>query len=254
MKAPSFLLVDVGNTRTKWAVGQHGTHKLSHFGSCATADLTIAKIQALARRHSESPAVLACVVPKHIPSFRSVFARRLFVVRGDRPELGLAFNYPHPAEIGADRLAAAVAAHARNKFPVIIIQCGTATAYTMLDANGAVCGGAIAPGLEAQARGLLGTTAQLPPTTLSRKGRAPSALARSTRDAIRSGLLLSFQGGVRETIIQLKIDLATRRPISVLLTGGNAPLLPMLAGLRHEPLLVFAGLRIIGERVFPGHE
>ena len=247
------LLIDAGNTRTKWAVSASSAARFTGLGEMATADVTRARILALGRGHPGAAIALACVVPRLMPLFRSAFGSRLCVVSGSRPDLDLKFDYPNPSEVGADRLAAAVAVHARGNFPAIIVQCGTATAYTVLNAQGAFSGGAIAPGLEAQARGLLGSTAQLPAVAL-RSGKMRTAIARNTRDAIRAGLLLSFQGGIRETLQRLQRDLASRRPVTIFISGGAADLVPDFDGARREPLLVFEGLRIIGHRVFAGHE
>jgi type III pantothenate kinase len=170
------------------------------------------------------------------------------VVDGKSPALGLPFDYPKPAELGADRLAAAVAVHAEGAWPAIIVAAGTATAFTVLDARGRLCGGAISAGLEAQLAALLGATAKLPAVSLHPPKRA---LGRSTQEAIRSGLIHSFRGGVKEMVRQLAAGLGgARRPV-VLLTGGNAPQLKgALDGpVQMRPLLVFEGLRIIGARL-----
>jgi type III pantothenate kinase len=157
----------------------------------------------------------------------------------------LRFHYPKPAEIGVDRLAAAVTAHEEGKWAVIVISCGTATAFTVLDAKGRLCGGVIAPGLQTQLAALLGATAQLPETTL----RMPrSALARSTQDAIRAGVMLNFQGGVKEIIHRLSEALPGRGRPHILVTGGNASYLDLDLPFTLRPLLVFEGLRMIGLR------
>src|ERR1019366_6094518 len=171
------------------------------------------------------------------------------VVTGNSRALGLVFEYPRPVEIGADRLAAAVAVHARGRYPAIIVACGTATAFTVLDAKGRLCGGVIAPGLQAQLAALLGATAQLPATVL-RKPR--SALARSTQDAIRAGVMFTFQGGVKEVIQQLCNALPGEPAPHILLTGGNALHLTdcLEISFKLRPLLVLEGLLIIGTRLF----
>jgi type III pantothenate kinase len=246
--APAFLLIDVGNTRLKWATASaRGPIRIA--GDVATKEVTSAWIRSLAQKFPKYHLVLASVVPKMVPAFRRAFLKRIEVVTGNSDALGLAFDYPKPAELGADRLAAAVAAHAQGDYPAIIVACGTATAFTVLDAKGRLCGGAIAPGLQAQLAALLGATAQLPTTTL----RPPrSALGRSTQDAIRAGVMLNFQGGIKEIIHELSKTLPGRRRPQVLITGGNARHLTGNLGLpaKLRPLLVFEGLLIIASRVF----
>jgi type III pantothenate kinase len=246
-----FLLVDAGNTRVKWALaGRSGIIRPQ--GEMTTASATATKIGALARRHKVPHVILACVVPNLVPAFQRAFAKRLYHVTGKAvANLGLHFDYPKPQEIGADRLAAAVVAQEEGHWPAIVISCGTATAFTVLDGRGRLQGGAIAPGVRAQLAALSTAAAQLPDVAL----RAPrSPLARSTVEAMRSGVVHSFRGGVKEIVEQLTLALPTTLPPRLLLTGGDAALLADVAGLRAElrPLLVFEGLRIIGNRAFPG--
>jgi type III pantothenate kinase len=247
--APEFLLIDIGNTRLKWAVARsRGPVRVA--GDIATRNATAAWIRTLSQKYPDHPTILASVVPKMLPGFRRAFSRRLFEINTTLPELGLCFHYPKPAEIGADRLAAAVAAHAPGRFPTIIVACGTATAFTVLDAKGRLCGGAIAPGLQTQLAALLGATAQLPATAL----RPPrNALAKSTQDAIRTGVMLNFQGGAKEIIHQISAALPGRKKPHIILTGGHADKLAGSLDLPHtlRPLLVFEGLRIIGNRICP---
>ena len=247
-----FLLIDVGNTRLKWAVaGEKWPGRV--VGDIATSEASPAYITKLAEKYPGRPTILACVVPRLAPAFRRSFGARLVEVNASLPELstvgGFYFNYPKPGEIGADRLAAAVAVHAWGQYPAIIVACGTATAFTVLDAKGRLCGGAIAPGLQTQMSALLGKTAQLPATKL----RQPkTALAKSTQDAIRAGVMLNFQGGAAEIIRHLCLALGGKRKPQVILTGGNASALAhnLDVPFTLRPLLIFEGLLIIGFRVF----
>jgi type III pantothenate kinase len=243
-----FLLIDAGNTRVKWAVARAGG-SIRVTGGMATKEMTGAQVRELAREFPDHATVLSSVVPKLVPFFQRAFGRRLHVVTGTSPALGLSFDYPKPGEIGADRLASAAAAHAQGRFPVVTVNCGTATAFTVLDAKGRLCGGVIAPGLRAQLSSLLGATAQLPATKLHAPRRA---LGSSTEDAIRAGVVLNFIGGVKEIVSRLTEALPGRPEVRIILTGGNAPYLlkalPFPA--EHQPLLVFEGLRMMGARIF----
>jgi type III pantothenate kinase len=242
----NLLLVDLGNTRIKWATAQ-GRARLRVEGEHPTAKLTATWISRLAKRHPRHHLVLASVVPRWNAAFVRAFWDRATIVSGKLPALKAHFAYPNPAELGSDRIAAAFAAQVSGLFPAIIVACGTATAYTVLDAKGRLCGGAIAPGLQAQLDALLGATAQLPATVL----RMPrSALAKSTRDAIRAGVILSFQGGIKETVARLSATLSRGTKPHLILTGGNAKLAAQALGgkVTLRPLLVLEGLLIMGER------
>ena len=242
----NLLLVDLGNTRIKWATAQ-ARARLRVAGGHPTTKLTSAWINRLAKRHPIHHLVLASVVPRWNATFARAFRGRVTILSGKLSALKPCFAYPNPAELGADRIAAALAAQAAGLFPAIIVACGTATAYTVLDAKGGLSGGAIAPGLQAQLDALLGATAQLPATTLRMPRRA---LAKSTRDAIRAGVILSFQGGIKETVAQLSATLPRGRKPRLILTGGNAKLAAQALGGKAmlRPLLVLEGLLIMGER------
>lgn len=243
----SFLLIDAGNTRVKWATaGPRGSIRVA--GHIETHRATAAWARTLAYRFPREQVVLCSVVPKLVPHFRCAFGPRLHLVTSKSPALGLTFAYPKPSELGTDRLAAAVAVHAMGKrhWPAIIVMCGTATAFSVLDGRGRFCGGVIAPGLDAQLTALLGATAQLPATLLRPTRRY---LGKSTQEAIRAGLVLNYQGGVKEIVHRLR-ESVPGRP-SLILTGGNARYLRGTLDLpsTQKPLLVFEGLRIMGTRL-----
>jgi type III pantothenate kinase len=242
------LLIDAGNTRVKWATAVP-QGKIQLRGHLPTERVSPRDLTALAREFPEHRAVLASVVPKITSSFKTAFGSRLHLVTGTSHKLPFHFKYPKPEELGADRIAAAVAAYADGKWPAIIVSCGTASAFTVLNRNGELCGGVIAPGLRPQLKALLGATAQLPVTSVERPRQLP---AKSTREAIRAGVFLSFQGGVREIVAQLSNSLSGSHPPHLLLTGGDAALLKPVFGAKAElrPLLVFEGLRIMGARIF----
>ncbi len=256
----SFLLVDIGNTRVKWAAaGLPGIDPSPAFysrnalplvkGEMPAADATPDSIRELKESFPGHYLVLASVVPKLTFDFCRAFKRGFHLVTADSPALGLDFDYPNPGEIGADRLAAAVAARELRRWPAIIVSCGTATAFTVLDAKGRLCGGVIAPGLQTQLAALIGATAQLPATTLL---QPRTALAKSTQDAIRAGVMLNFHGGVKEIIHQLSETLPGRGKPRIILTGGDAHYLANSLEIPHtlRPLLVFEGLRMIGLRAW----
>jgi type III pantothenate kinase len=234
------LLIDVGNTQVKWAeTTPRGLIRMR--GRAPTHDLSARRAIGLAKKYPRHRVVIASVVPTAAKMLRHAFRGRAVFVTAKSS--GLAFDYPRPAEIGADRLAAAVGARG----PAIIVSCGTATAFSVVDRKGRFCGGALAPGLGTQLATLLGATAQLPKTSLRPVSRLSSARGRSTQTAIRTGVILNFQGGVREILERLRREFGSR----VIVTGGYAGYLKgvPLGRLEVRPLLVLEGLHIIGQRL-----
>jgi type III pantothenate kinase len=247
------LLIDAGNTQIKWATCEDG-EAITPVDDKATKEVTESTIAELSGQFPEHGVVLSCVVPKLVHLFKASFKDRLHVVDWNSP-LGYVFDYPNPAELGADRLAAVAAVREDGISPAIIVQCGTATAFNVLDEKGRFCGGVIAPGLQVQLAALVGATAQLPSVELT---MPDESLGKSTVDAIRSGVMQSFIGGTKEIIRSLcgmdgpALTTVTPPLTTIILTGGNAQFLTESLGMPFtlRPLLVFEGLRIMGDRVF----
>jgi len=109
-----------------------------------------------------------------------------------------------PEKIGADRIANAVAAARLYPLPAIVMDVGTATTVSVIDATGSLVGGSISLGLQNSARALHQVTAQLPlsdlaspPAQIGATRRTASAAAFSTAQlrcskALQTGCLVSW--------------------------------------------------------------
>ncbi len=156
---------------------------------------------------------------------------------------GLKIKYRNPLEVGADRIANAVAA--AHLFPgrdAVVIDCGTATAFDVLTAGRDYLGGCILPGLAISVDALAGKTARLPAVEIARPAHV---LGRSTIESIQSGVFFGQVGAIRELISGLTTEVFEDRPPLVIGTGGFARLFEAEA-LFDEivPDLVLRGLRI----------
>ncbi len=235
----ALILIDVGNTRLKWAtVTPRGVIKVQ--GAVPTARVTPRWAASFAKQHAGVCVVAASVVPAVSTLLRCALPA-ITLVGGTLRGLPLTFAYLNPAEIGADRIAAAIGAG--SSAPAIILNCGTATAFGVLDRRGRFAGGAIMPGMDTQLRALASRTAQLP---LANLAATPRALGKSTSAAIRAGVVFGWQGGVAEIVARLRREMG--RSARVIVTGGEAQHLRGARGLANaefRPLLVFEGLRII---------
>lgn len=113
-------------------------------------------------------------------------------------------DYPNPREIGADRVADAVAARALYGAPVVVVDFGTATNIEVVDRDGRFRGGVIAPGVQTSANALFTHGAQLPDIALV---APPAVIGTNTVEAIQSGIMLGeadrVDGLVRRIFDQL---------------------------------------------------
>jgi type III pantothenate kinase len=192
--------------------------------------------------------VIGSVVPDQTSALREMVARYFFfepVVVEAGIRTGLPVKTDHPREVGADRIANAVAALELGGAPAIVIDFGTATTFDAINERGEYLGGAIAPGLEISADALFRVAAQIQKIELVLPA---DVIGRSTVEAVRSGLLLGTASMVDGMIERMSKSLGGH--VSVLATGGLAPrILPICnSAIRHEPDLTLIGLRLLYER------
>jgi type III pantothenate kinase len=142
----------------------------------------------------------------------------LFVGR-DTPNLGIDIKIDRPAELGADRLVNTFAVHRVYQCAAIVIDFGTATTFDVVDAQGAFCGGVIAPGPNLSMEALYMAAAKLPRVGVE-KPRA--AIAKNTVEAMRSGVFWGYVGLVEKILDKLIAELGSKPKI--IATGGLATL------------------------------
>ncbi len=155
---------------------------------------------------------------------------------------GLKVKYRNPHEVGADRIAGAIAAVLRRPAAdVIVVDCGTATTFDVVTAAGDYLGGAIMPGIGISVETLAGKTAKLPTIEIARPG---PALGRSTVESIQSGVYHGHVGAIRQLVAELAREAFGGNRPAVIGTGGFARLLePERLFDEIVPELVLLGLR-----------
>jgi type III pantothenate kinase len=149
---------------------------------------------------------------------------------------GVVNGYRNPGQLGCDRFAAAIGAHALAPGrDLVVANCGTATTIDAITADGRFLGGMILPGVGLMAASLARNTAQLP--QIAQGGKLPDGFADNTDDAILSGCLAA-QGGA--------IEHACRRhgAAECILSGGAAPWVAPALGVRYRQVenIVLIGL------------
>jgi type III pantothenate kinase len=191
-------------------------------------------------------AVAICsVVPAALYSLRGAaekyFHCEPFVLQAG-VKTGLKIKYRNPAEVGADRIAAAIGAvHRHPKENLLVVDMGTATTLEVITATGDYLGGAILPGVGMSAETLASHTAKLPRVEIA---RPEAALGRSSVESIQSGLYHGHVGAVRHLISLVAIEAFHATKPLVIGTGGFARMFEA-EGLFNEvvPELVLNGLR-----------
>jgi type III pantothenate kinase len=134
-------------------------------------------------------------------------------------DLGLAVKLARPEEVGADRLVNAVAAHATFDGALVLIDFGTATTFDAIDAQGAYCGGVIAPGINLSLEALHQAAAMLPRIAVEKPARV---IGDSTISAMQSGIYWGYVGLIEGIVTRMKAEFG--EPMRSVATGGLAPL------------------------------
>lgn len=190
-------------------------------------------------------AVMACVVPDLEPTFQGI-CQRYFGVRAvvvsAGIKTGLRILYDSPRDVGADRVADAVAAiHLYGK-PLVVVDLGTATVFDAITRDGDYLGGALAPGIGIAAEALFRRAARLYRVELS---RPPAAIGRNTITAMQSGILFGYVGLIEGIVNRMKEELG--EGVKVIGTGGYAEILARETHVidHVDPDLTMVGLRLI---------
>ncbi len=250
------LAVDIGNTNI--VIGLYRDVRLKDHIRLATrqhmtadeAGLLVSQFLANMKVQNEEVdhVVIGSVVPWATPMFAQV-AQRYFgciptIVSHDI-NLPIEIDIERPAELGADRIANAVAGYKKFGGPVIIVDFGTATTFDVVDGDGRYIGGVILPGPHTAMAELARKAARLFQVRIEPPDHV---IGRSTQAALQSGM---FYGTVAQTDVLLEqiIEEGNFKGATIVATGGLAPEIQKHS--RHmkliEPTLTLDGLRLIEE-------
>lgn len=191
--------------------------------------------------------VLSSVVPGLTDKVRNVL-RSLFkrepILLGPGVYDKLPVEVLNPYEIGSDLVANAVGAYFLMKETCIVVDFGTALTFTTVSGQGKILGVSIVPGLRTALRSLSQNTAKLFDVPLE---MPTSALGINTVTAIQSGIVIGYEGLVKNMVAAIRAELKVECP--AIATGGLSFVITSLRGYfqRVEPQLTLDGLRIIGE-------
>jgi type III pantothenate kinase len=219
------VLIDIGNTRIKWATLERGA--LVARGSAVHRDSLDAAVAAFAAGLPAKPRIIAANVAG------DAVAKRLAALAAARPGGSLTFvatsnerfgvrcAYADPSKLGVDRWVAILAAHHRARGAACVIDAGTAATFDAVDATGAHLGGLIVPGAR-----LLATALDRNTSNIGRTAAPPAAargldlLGRNTDAAVGHGAWLALAAALDRAVATVAGALGAT-PL-VYLTGGDA--------------------------------
>jgi len=236
------LLIDVGNTRLKWALGQDASvcepSALIHGGEPAgcIAKLPLSAVdevwiaQVAGSEHADA---LAAAV-------RDRFGMPPQFARSSAEWRALRSAYDEPHRLGVDRWLALMAAWSEASSACCVIDAGTALTADCVDDSGRHLGGYIAAGLETQQRAVLGATRFATRDAATDYG---SGLGRDTEACVRQGAMLACLGAIDRAAALAGAG------ARCLITGGDAVHLHPHLGAHWiwRPHLVLEGLLAFAE-------
>lgn len=247
----SFLAIDIGNTRLKWAQyasPQPGAAMLAH------GAVFLETIDELAdsdwKQIAPPTSMLGCnvagdAVKRRVEEQLELWEVPARWVVSNAHDGGVTNGYDHPGRLGADRWAALIGARAHMVSrarglpprPVLVVMIGTAVTVDALDASGRFLGGLILPGHGIMLRSLESGTAGLRVPT-GEVRRFPS----NTSDALTSGGTYAITGAIERMHRHLEAH-DGQRP-AMLVTGGAGWKVAPFIEIEHELVesLIFDGL------------
>jgi type III pantothenate kinase len=250
------LAIDVGNTNIVYGLfdGAHLVHQFRvESARGRTADEYAVSLRALLEMHEVHPesvhaAIIACVVPSltdpMVRLVKKAFGRDALIV-GPGIRTGMAILIENPREVGADRIADAVAGFEKAKGGVVVVDFGTSTNFDVVTPKGEYLGGVLAPGLQISADALFTRAAKLSRVEIA---MPPKVVGRNTVHAMQSGIVYGYVGLVDGLVERILAELGY--PCAVIATGGLASLIAPLSKTIGEvdDVLTLVGLRILYER------
>lgn len=240
----SSLLVDIGNSRLKWAVKRDGVLEsgkpVDAIHGHLDFDENWKKLRAPKR-------VLVSNVQGEKRSqglqewVRVNWLLSAEFIRVCNRAYGIENGYRDPDQLGVDRWVCMIAVRAFCQDPVCVVDCGTAITADVLDSMGRHQGGVICPGVTLMQNALVQGTSALTFEGVARD----ELLGRDTDSGIYTGTLTAAAGLIEKLLVESELSLQTR--LKLVVTGGAAEV--VVARLRGEyeliPDLVLRGLSVI---------
>ncbi len=250
----TFLAIDVGNTRLKWACYDSAQPGATLLAQGAEFLENIDKLADGAWAELQEPqTMLGCIVAGDAVRRRVEEQMELWNVTphwvvASPAEAGVVNGYDNPSRLGADRWVAMIGARHRvlasgAARPVIVVMVGTAVTVEAIDTEGHFLGGIILPGHGIMLRALESGTAGL---------HVPTGEVRTfptnTSDALTSGGTYAIAGAVARMTQHLR-DHCQAEPDRIMTGGAGWKMAPsMVQPCELVDSLIFDGLLVIAQK------
>ena len=239
------LLIDIGNTRTKWLLQADGLSQVR--GALGNQELESLDFTGF----RVSSAIASCVanervfdlIAQQVQDQLGIDLQRAVV---SESEGGLINAYRRRDQLGVDRWLAAIGAHhiVRDR-TLVVVDAGTAVTVDLVSRDNVFQGGVILPGVRLMQESLIGNTAKI----ASEPVDVTSVVGQTTQECVNAGAQYGIAGAIEKLVKEMVawLDAEISDEPVVLLCGGDAERLSALLAVEHrvEPDLVFGGLSVV---------
>lgn len=207
------LVVDIGNSTVKTAVFNQG--ELVDF--VQDSDLSLTNFVMIAQKYPLKHGIISSVIdlPEEVDALLNSVGIKFLHFTPDVP-VPIQIHYQTPRTLGADRVAAVVAANEQQpERDLLVVDAGTCITYEFIDKQGIYWGGNISPGVQMRLKALHTYTNRLP--LVSSEGDVPM-YGNTTETAIRAGVMQGLRFEMEGYITHM---LRKYPELLVFLTGGD---------------------------------
>ncbi len=169
--------------------------------------------------------ITGIIISSVVPKINEIIEQTAINICGKTPifvnselNLGITIKYDNPQKLGADLISVAVGAVAKYKGPVIVIDIGTATTFSVINGNKEYLGGMIAPGPHTSMKALASMTAQLPEIELTTTNKV---IGTNTIDCMKIGITTAHAAMIDEMLERVLNEL-NENEVKIIATGGGA--------------------------------
>lgn len=255
------LLIDIGNTRIKWArladgrmgrlhAAAHGSWTLQQY-----ADRVVGRGWVRGKAGFEGRIIVSSVAGERAnqrlrSAARIAGAPEPEFVASVRSAAGIRTEYLEPWRLGVDRFVGAIGAHhLASGQPVCVVSVGTAMTLDLVTGSGIHLGGAIIPGPALMVDSLLANTDGIRRRATSGRSGKVSLFAGTTRTAIGQGALYAAAALIDRAVEEARARLGAC-PLVLLTGGGSAAIKPLVRNTAvNLPDLVLHGLAVWAQQM-----
>ncbi|HJD26108.1 MAG TPA: type III pantothenate kinase [Candidatus Blautia intestinipullorum] len=220
------LAIDIGNTNI--VVGCIDKEKIYFIERLSTVrtktelEYAIDLKTVLDIYHIKRTDIEGCIISSVVPQITNVaklaaekILKKEVLVLGPGVKTGLNIMLDNPGEMGADRVADAVAALTYYPVPLVIVDMGTATTVSVVDEKKRYLGGMILPGVRVSLDALISRASQLSGISIEEPKKL---IGKNTVDCMKSGILYGNAAAVDGIIDRIEEELGKK--VTAIATGG----------------------------------